>query len=179
LIQTKLLHFKMPLKIIKATSKDYKILSDLCYEIYPQSYSDWWYDGGRWYIETMYNPNQMLLEIEESSTEFYFLKINEVPRGYIKLNHTFKNEPNSFEIERIYLDQTFVGQGFGNYLLNFGIDRAKSLKRKNLYLKVMASGKGLIKFYEKNGFETIGSELLTFELLKTELRTINTMKKIL
>jgi ribosomal protein S18 acetylase RimI-like enzyme len=169
----------MPLKIIKATPKDYKILSDLCFEIYPQSYSEWWHDEGKWYIETMYNPNQMLLELKDKNTEFYFLKIDEVPYGYIKLNHTFKNESHSFEIERIYLDQTFVGQGLGNYLLNFGIDRAKSLKRKKLYLKVMASGKGLIKFYEKNGFETIGSELLTFELLKTELRTINTMKKIL
>jgi diamine N-acetyltransferase len=169
----------MPLKIIKATPNDYKILSDLCYEIYPQSYSDWWYDGGKWYMETMYNPTQMLLEIEESNTEFYFLKINDALQGYIKLNHTFKNEPHSFEIERIYLSQTFVGQGFGKYLLNFGIERAKSLNRKEIFLKVMASGNDLINFYEKNGFETIGSELLNFELLKTELRTINTMKKVL
>lgn len=164
-------------EIIKATPKDYKILSALCYEIYPQTYSDWWYDGGKWYMENMYNPEKMLSELQDRAAQFYFLNINGVPRGYLKVNLGFKNELKSFEIERIYIDQTFKGQGMGNYLLNFGIDMAHSLARKTVYLKVMTAAIGIIKFYEKNGFETIGSELLPFELLKTEFRTINTMKK--
>jgi diamine N-acetyltransferase len=170
---------KMNHKIIKINPSDHKILSDLCYEIYPQTYSDWWHDGGKWYMETMYNPAKMLSELEDKSTEFYFLTINDEPHGYLKVNDSFKNEPESFEIERIYLDQTFVGQGYGNILLNFGVDLARSMNKKTVYLKVMASGIGLIKFYEKNGFETISSDSLPFELLKSELRTINTMKKIL
>ena len=166
-------------KIIKVALSDYKVLSDLCYQIYPQTYSTWWYDGGKWYMETMYNPEKMLNELINKSAEFYFLTINDIPRGYLKVNHTFKDEAESFEIERIYLDQTYAGQGLGNVLLNFGIDIALSMNKKNVYLKVMASGLRLIMFYEKNGFETIGSNLLPFELLKSEFRTINTMKKIL
>jgi diamine N-acetyltransferase len=170
---------KMNHKIIKIKPSDHKILSDLCYEIYPQTYSDWWHDGGKWYMETMYSPEKMLSELEDKSCEFYFLIINEQPRGYLKVNHSFKNEPDSFEIERIYLDQKYAGQGYGTILLNFGIDLARPMNKKTVYLKVMASGIGLIKFYEKNGFETIGSNTLPFELLKSELRAINTMKKIL
>ncbi len=166
-------------EIIKATAKDSKILSDLCYDIYPQTYSNWWHDDGKWYMETMYNPEKMLNELEDKTSEFYFLKINEKPQGYLKVNHTFKNEPDSFEIERIYLDQVFAGQGFGNLLLNFGIEIARRLNKETVFLKVMASGTNVIKFYEKNGFETTGSEILSFDLLKSELRTINTMKKIL
>lgn len=166
-------------EIIKATAKDFKILSDLCFEIYPQTYSNWWHDDGKWYMETMYNPDKMLIELENKTSEFYFLIIEEKPQGYLKVNHTFKNEPDSFEIERIYLNQVFARQGLGNLLLNFGIEIALTLSKKTVYLKVMASGTNLIKFYEKNGFETTGSEILSFELLKSELRTINTMKKIL
>lgn len=169
----------MLLEIIKATPKDYKILSDLCYEIYPQTYSDWWVDEGKWYMEKLYNPQKMLRELEEKDAQFYFLTINGVPRGYLKVNYTFQNENDSFEIERIYLDQTFAGQGIGNSLLNFGIETARNMGRQTVYLKVMASGFGVIEFYKKHGFETVGSELLPFELLKTELRTINTMKKTL
>ena len=168
----------MNYEIIKACPKDYKILSDLCFQIYPQTYSNWWLDDGKWYMETMYCSDKMLSELQDKDTEFYFLMINEKPYGYLKVNHNFKNESNSFEIERIYLDQTFVGQGLGNSLLNFGIEIARSLNRKTVYLKVMASGLGLIKFYEKNGFETIGFDILPFELLKSEFRAINTMKKI-
>ena len=164
-------------KIIKATPSDHKILSDLCYQIYPQTYSNWWSDGGKWYMETMYNPDKMLSELEDKNAEFYFLTLNEEPIGYLKLNHAYRNERDSFEIERIYLNQTYAGQGLGNKLLNFGIEIARSLNRKTVYLKVMASGNGTIKFYEKNGFETIGLEILPFELLKPALRTINTMKK--
>jgi diamine N-acetyltransferase len=166
-------------KIIKINPSDNQILSDLCYEIYPQTYSNWWYDGGKWYMETMYNPEKMLSELEDKNGEFYFIEINDKYHGYLKVNHSFKNAPDSFEIERIYLDQTFAGQGYGNILLNFGINLARSMNKKAVYLKVMASGSGLIKFYEKNGFETICSDSLPFELLKSELRTINTMKKIL
>ena len=166
-------------EIIKATPKDYKILSDLCYEIYPQTYSDWWHDKGVWYMEKMYNPQKMLCELEDEDTQFYFSNVNGVPRGYLKVNHTFKHETDSFEIERIYLDQSFARQGIGNELLNFGIKIARSLARKTVYLKVMTAGTGLIKFYEKNGFKIIGSEILPFELLKPELRIINTMKKTL
>jgi diamine N-acetyltransferase len=169
----------MNYNVIKIYPSDHKILSDLCYEIYPQTYSDWWHDGGKWYMETMYNPEKMLSELKDKSSEFYFLTINDDPHGYLKVNHFFKNEPDSFEIERIYLDQTFAGQGYGNILLSFGIEIARSMIKKAVYLKVMASGSGLIKFYEKNGFETIGSDSLPFELLKSELRIINTMKKIL
>jgi diamine N-acetyltransferase len=166
-------------KIIKILPSDYKILSDLCYEIYPQTYSDWWQDQGKWYMETMYNPAEMLSQLEDKNCKFYFLEINDKLRGYLKVKHSFKNEPDSFEIERIYLDQKYAGQGYGTILLNFGIELASSMNKKTVYLKVMASGIGLIKFYEKNGFETISSDSLPFELLKSELRNINTMKKIL
>lgn len=166
-------------KIIKVIPSDHKILSDLCYEIYPQTYSTWWHDGGKWYMQTMYNPEKMLDELNDKKAEFYFLTINDVPRGYLKVNHTFKDEDDSFEIERIYVDQTYAGQGLGNILLNYGIDMARSMNKKTIYLKVMASGLKVITFYKKNGFETIGSMLLPFELLKSEYRTINTMKKVL
>jgi len=166
-------------KIIKVTPSDHKILSDLCYKIYPQTYSTWWHDGGKWYMETVYNPEKMLNELMDKNAKFYFLTINEIPRGYLKVNHSYKDELDSFEIERIYLDQTYAGQGLGNILLNFGIEIARSMNKKNVYLKVMASGLGLIRFYEKNSFNKIESNFLPFDLLKSEYRTINSMKKIL
>ncbi len=98
---------------------------------------------------TMYNSEKMLNELVDKNAEFYFLTINDIPRGFLKVNHTFKDESNGFEIEKIYLDQTYAGQGLGNILLNYGIEIARSMNEKNVYLKVMASGLRLIMFYEK------------------------------
>lgn len=166
-------------KIIKANTSDFKILSDLCKHIYPQTYTYLWHDKGEWYVENMYNLQKMKEELEHKNSAFYFLLIDDTPRGYLKVNYSFQAELESFDIERIYLDQAFVRKGFGNILLNFGIDIAREMEKKIVYLKVIASSISNIEFYQKNGFETFETSYLDFETMKTEYRWLNTMKKIL
>lgn len=166
-------------QIIKATCLDFKILSDLCGQIYPQTYTYLWHDEGAWYMEKMYNHQKMKAELEDENAAFYFLLIDDTPRGYLKVNYSFQTECGSFEIERIYLDQAFARKGFGKMLLNFGIDMAREMDRESVYLKVMASSIGNIKFYEKSGFEMVNTNYLDFEAMKMEYRWLNTMKKIL
>jgi GNAT superfamily N-acetyltransferase len=166
-------------KIIKANASDFKMLSDLCKYIYPQTYTYLWHDEGEWYLEKMYNLQKIKEELEHKNTAFYFLLVDDTPRGYLKVNYSFQAEDESFDIERIYLDQAFARKGFGNVLLNFGIDIAREMGRKTVYLKVMASSMGNIEFYQKNGFETVDTNYLDFETMKIEYRWLNTMKKIL
>ena len=166
-------------KIIKVKSSDFKILSDLCKQIYPQTYTYLWHDEGEWYIEKMYNLQKMKDELEDRNVAFYFLLIDDIPRGYLKVNYSFQGNFESFDIERIYLDQAFARKGFGNIMLNFGIDLAREMGKKTVYLKVMASSLGNIEFYQKNGFKTIETNYLNFETMKMEYRWLITMKKIL
>lgn len=166
-------------KIIKVNTADVKVLSDLCKYIYPQTYTYLWHDDGKWYLDKMYNLQKIKQELEDINTAFYFLLIEDTPRGYLKVNYSFQAELDSFDIERIYLDQAFARKGLGTVLLNFGIDIAREMGKKIVYLKVMASSNGNIEFYQKNGFENVDTNYLDFETMKIEYRWLNTMKKTL
>lgn len=152
-------------------------LSELCYEIYQQTYTHLWHDEGIWYMDTCYNPKQLMYELSDPNSEFYFYIINSKPIGYLKINLSASGNADDFEIERIYLDQAHSGQGIGSILINFAIEKAMVLGKKKIYLKVMDLSTKPIKFYEKMGFEVIHSKLLNFITMKEEYRKINTMIK--
>jgi len=169
----------MNYEIKKANASDFKILSDLCKHIYPQTYTQLWYDEGAWYIKKMYNIQKIKQELADKNTAFYFLLIDDAPRGYLKVNYSFQAKVDSFDIERIYLDQAYTRKGFGKILLNFGIDIAREMGKKIVYLKVLASSIGNIEFYQKHGFNNVETNYLDFETMKIEYRWLNTMNKIL
>jgi diamine N-acetyltransferase len=152
-------------------------LSNLCYEIYQQTYRHFWHDEGVWYMDTCYNPKQLLYELSDPNSEFYYYIINSKPIGYLKINLSATGNADDFEIERIYLDQTYAGQGIGSILMDFAIQKAIDLDKKEIFLKVMDLSKKPMKFYEKYGFKIISSKLLNFETMKDEYRKINTMIK--
>jgi diamine N-acetyltransferase len=152
-------------------------LSELCYEIYQQTYKHLWHDGGLWYMDTCYNQKQLMYELSDPNSEFYFYIINSKPIGYLKINLSASGNSDDYEIERIYLDQAHSGKGIGSVLINFAIQKAIDLGKKKVYLKVMDSSIKPIKFYEKIGFKIISSKLLDFEEMKVEYRKINTMIK--
>ncbi|MCU0467593.1 MAG: GNAT family N-acetyltransferase [Arcicella sp.] len=166
----------MNYEIRKIDPSENQLLSELCFKIYPQTFQYLWHDDGTWYMETMYNPTKLLEELNDIHSSFYFLVVNDISVGYLKTNNHFQEEENSFEIERIYLDENFAGKGLGGILLNFGINQAKLQNKKEVYLKVMNCSSNTIRFYQKHGFEQVGWYNLNFEQMKDSFRQINTMK---
>ena len=161
------------------TSDDAEKLSALCLKIYPQFFPYLWHDDGVWYQQRTYNPIQLKKEIENIGTQFYFVKDENDPVGYLKINtNTFlKDYPsqNGLEVERIYLLQQTQGKGLGKLLMNFAIQQAQLLQKDHLFLYVMDSSTNSMNFYKSMGFKIFGRKYLDFPLMKEEFRGMYSM----
>lgn len=112
------------------------------------------------YLKQAYDIDKLRDELSNSNSTFYFLYANEKLSGYIKLNEykaqTDIYDPQSLEIERIYVTKEFQGKGLGSALIKQAIDIADIRKKSYVWLGVWVRNHKAILFYKKNGFYVIG-----------------------
>ena len=108
------------------------------------------------YLNKSYSIDKLVDEIENPNAEFYFAQDGETVIGYLKINtgdaQTEKNDLNAFEIERIYVDEAYLGKKIGQLLFNKAIDLAKEKKATYVWLGVWEENHRALAFYNKNGF---------------------------
>ncbi|MEP6647074.1 MAG: GNAT family N-acetyltransferase [Saprospiraceae bacterium] len=118
------------------------------------------------YMDKAFTVEKLFSELLNPFTEFYFLKINAVHIGYLKLNtHQAQSDLNdnlSLEIERIYIDSKFQGSGFGAALIDQAKKRCKDLRLSYLWLGVWEKNKDAIRFYQRHKFEIFSSHPFIF-----------------
>jgi ribosomal protein S18 acetylase RimI-like enzyme len=66
--------------------------------------------------------------------------------------------PNPIELVRLYLDQEFLGRGFGEKLLLEVHAQAKRLGANTLWLGVYDRNDRAVRFYERLGFTRVGGK---------------------
>jgi len=95
-------------------------------------------------------------ELFNPDSKFYFALEGDKKIGYLKLNlkeaQTDVKDPDSLEIERIYVLNTYFGKKVGQVLYQKALDIAKELKLKYIWLGVWEKNERAIQFYKKNGF---------------------------
>ncbi|WP_462250665.1 GNAT family N-acetyltransferase [Ekhidna sp.] len=132
------------------------------------------------YLEKSFAENQLMSELSDDSSEFYFAKLDGQIIGYLKVNYensqTEIKDSDSLEIERIYVIKEFHGQKVGQLLYKKALDIAVSKNMKFLWLGVWEKNPRAIRFYEKNGFVTfdkhtflLGSDMQTDLMMKLNL----------
>ena len=115
------------------------------------------------HLEKAFNDDQLKKELENPNCEFYFLiKENELV-GYLKFNELdAQTEPmfeEDFEIERIYVINKFQGKGLGKQMMEFAKEKAIQKKKKKIWLGVWSENPKAIGFYQKMGFQQIGTHV--------------------
>jgi diamine N-acetyltransferase len=113
------------------------------------------------YAAVAFSQFQMLAEINNQLSCFYFALMDNEYVGYIKLNYgtaqTEFKEKNTAELERIYVTTSYQGKQIGRQLLNFAIETAIEKQMLYLWLGVWENNFKAIKFYEENGFIAFGN----------------------
>ena len=132
------------------------------------------------YSAIAFTMENMLDQLNNPDSEFYFALYEDDIVGYIKLNfndaQTEFKDKNALEVERIYVSGKHHGKQIGKKLLNFAIDMAVAKHFDYIWLGVWEHNKKALGFYEHSGFETIGRHDF---MLGDDRQTDLLMKKVL
>lgn len=112
------------------------------------------------YLEEKLSVQQLQSEIEDTNTAFYFALLDQNIIGYLKLNfstsQTEIKADNTVEIERIYVQQAYLGKNIGLQLFQKAVEIAKEKAAEFLWLAVWEENERAIRFYKKNGLHIFG-----------------------
>lgn len=113
------------------------------------------------YANLNFDVKKLSADLQDSRIFFNKVYVNDQIAGYSKL---ILNEPNTLtpvtplaKFERLYLLKDFYGMGLGDSLLNHNIEIARIHKQKGLWLYVWTENGIGLRFYQKSGFNPIGT----------------------
>lgn len=131
----------------------------------------------RQYLQEKLSLEQLISELKNPDSEFYFAEKEGEILGYLKLNFgnaQTENVEDGYEIERIYVLKAFHGMKIGQVLFDKAITIGQEKNMKSVWLGVWEENHRALRFYEKNGFEVFGNH--TF-VLGNDTQTDLMMKK--
>ena len=148
--------------IIPVTAADLEVLVHLSRNIFYDSFHHLNTPGNmREYMDRAFNPQQLLSELNNPLSEFYFIISEDSVAGYLKINRggaqSDVHDESSLEIERISVDAPFQGHGLGALLISKAYERARSMGMKYIWLGVWEKNTDAKRFYERHGFRQFGS----------------------
>ncbi|MDP4094000.1 MAG: GNAT family N-acetyltransferase [Bacillota bacterium] len=152
----------MKLTIKECTIDDLSVLRELSYNTYNDTFRHMNTPSNMdAYLQKAFDTDKLREELINSNSLFYFLYADGQLAGYLKLNEhvaqTDINDPQSIEVERIYVTKEFQGKGLGHILLNKAIETAGIRKKSYIWLGVWEKNEKAIQFYKRNGFYVVGN----------------------
>jgi ribosomal protein S18 acetylase RimI-like enzyme len=132
------------------------------------------------YLEAAFSREKLRNELSNEKSRFFLLHCDGAVCGYLKLNEapaqSDLNDPDSLEIERIYVRGEFQGRGLGRTLMDHAIRLARQLGKRYVWLGVWEKNADALAFYGRMGFSAAGRHpFWVGEDLQTDL----IMKKML
>ena len=97
--------------------------------------------------------------LADPGTHACVAEVKEAPVGYAVVcppDLPVPLAPGDFELKRIYLLHRFQGSGIGAALMDWSVEKARSLGKTRLLLGVNAENNA-IAFYRRQGFENAGT----------------------
>jgi ribosomal protein S18 acetylase RimI-like enzyme len=112
------------------------------------------------YMRQAFNVEQIAKELADPQAIFLIAEIEGELAGYAKLIRE-NIEPGikaerPIELNRLYSQQKFLGQGVGQALMDACFERAKQGNHDVIWLGVWEYNSRAQRFYEKNGFRLVG-----------------------
>ena len=149
----------MEYELRKCTLSDLKTLLRISKETFVTTFEkDNNPDDFQKYVESTFTEENLKLQLQQKTSQFYFVFEGNCLIGYLKLNEaetqTDIHDQDSMELERIYLLEEHQGKGAGKWMLEKAIEMCRIKKQaKYIWLGVWEHNTRAIRFYEKYGFQ--------------------------
>lgn len=155
----------MQLQLRRCLPEDLSTLRDLAIKTYWETYgAQNTAENMEAYIAAAFHPDQLRQEMADPNSEFFFLYADGNLAGYMKLNETPSqtdvNDPQSLQLERLYISGHFQGMGLGQYLMDTALQTAAQRQKKYLWLCAWEYNHKSLRFYRKNGFWKMGAHTI-------------------
>lgn len=151
----------MGLEIRECRIEDLEALRQISILTYVETFgADNTPENMRLYLERAFNKEKMEEELSNPGSYFYFALVDGEVAGYLKLNgdgaQSDIHDPESLEVERIYIAKAFHGQAIGKEFLDRAMEVAGRLEKRYIWLGVWQENHKALRFYERYGFRIIG-----------------------
>ena len=124
------------------------------------------------YLDQAVTPAVYAQELAHRRARFWLAETADgQPMGFVRLHpHApprqlparYRQTGTGLEIERLYLLEPFIGQGFGGQLMAFCLDEARQQGHRYVWLGVWEHNASARAFYEKMGFQPFGWHYFSF-----------------
>jgi diamine N-acetyltransferase len=154
----------MGIQIVEASPKDLKKLQEIARRTFFESFAAVnTTENMQFYLDHHFSDELLSAEFMNPDSRFFFAHLETELIGYLKINRgaaqTILPNDQGLEIERIYVDQSFKGKGFGKLFIEKTVNLAKESGAKYIWLGVWEHNDSARRFYEKNGFITFSKHL--------------------
>jgi len=171
----------MNINIRPCSLKELDTLQEIGYETYDETFRSMnTRETIDRYLQETFNKERLSSELNNMSSQFYFLYADNDLAGYLKINdapaQSDINDPQSLEVERIYIRKAYKGKGLGKQLMHYAIQLAIEMKKNYVWLGVWEKNTDAISFYIKMGFREAGGHSFR---MGNELQSDLIMKKVL
>lgn len=169
------------IKIVRATIKDCDLLIKLSEQTFWESHGNSASkDDIETFINKTYSIDNFLKELMNSINCYHILYFNNEVAGYSKIVFNSPNinvnNQNITKLDRLYLLKKFYGNNLGEKLLNFNIELSKLNNNVGIWLAVWVENERAIHFYNKTGFNIVGS--YSFQISDTHSNPNHIMFKL-
>lgn len=145
------------MKIRKARSSDGKVISELLYRSFYNTFKTAANEIPLTaYLESL-NSGAIIKMMDRSDTDFYVAELENKVSGFIQLVKETPypdSAPTFLKVERLYVDTDILNQGIGSKLMDKAFELGKEQGSTMIWLLVLRSNTAGVKFYEKLGFKT-------------------------
>ncbi len=154
----------MGIEIKRCTVGDLQALQKISYETYDETFRPYnTPENMQAYLDEAFDFDKLRGELLNPESQFYMLYVDDEPAGYMKLNEQGAqseiNDPESLELERIYVASAFYGKRLGVMLMDKAIEIAVQSHMKYIWLGVWEGNHKALQFYERNGFYRISEHI--------------------
>ena len=137
------------LSIKNAGLKDIPLIRELCFKVWPQTYSGIIStEQIEYMLELMYSEQSLQKQMIEQDCQFIFVYDEQEPVGFASFSEA---EPGTFKLHKIYILPNQQGKGTGKFVIDYIINEIKPKGAKALQLQVNKRNNAK-SFYEKLGF---------------------------
>jgi ribosomal protein S18 acetylase RimI-like enzyme len=143
-------------------------------QTYRDHFSEIWSTQGlETYLGSHFSADVLRSQLQSLSIRYYFPLHNGKISGIVKIkcNSRIPVSPfdGGFELEKIYLLNTFTGLGLGKMILTEFVKIASECGERFLWLDVLKSNVRARKLYEGVGFFVVGEIPFSTDILKIDM----------